>query len=284
MIDRYEPSVDMYCQIWFRNLKRPMFSKVIEYRFVWNPKWGVPTKDVMQPYLLTCKIPLRWTPMTVSIVENQCDKPTNMLKVVYNSLPENTTEKQNVVVCVKGLEFPDDTYIWRLVEWIEMTLITGADKIVLYNFHVSPRIAKVLRYYSQRGQVEVVGLTMAGWQPNNDFLRQNLFIKKKSIKRKNEVLPYNDCFYRNIYLFDFVALLDVDELIIPKQHSNWKEMIVYLKTMASTDSKSTDNIASYSFINTYFMESMLVSHQQVLQYNVFFLFFRTNVKVVPTLT
>ncbi len=49
--------------------------------------------------------------------------------------------------------------------------------------------------------MDVTPLTLSGFYPN-DPLYQSLFIKKrKTNKRKMEVVPFNDCLYRNLYKY-----------------------------------------------------------------------------------
>lgn len=64
----------------------------------------------------------------MSVVERQCDLATNNLRVTYNRLKEGESKKK-FAVCVKGLDFPSDDISVRLVEWIEMLNILGADKV-----------------------------------------------------------------------------------------------------------------------------------------------------------
>ena len=68
---------------------------------------------------------------------------------------------------------------------------------------------------------------------------------KLMIKQDN--IPYNDCFYRNLGRFRYVSILDIDEVIMPLKHSNWGDM------MADLEKISHPQTAYYSFANTYFM-------------------------------
>ena len=144
MINRLEPSVKTFCQLWFSDSLEPEVSSVVEYKYIWFKKWGNKEKS-FQPYLLACQLPQsHWgkTPASVSIVEDKCDKASNNLRVTYNK-PAEGEEKKKFAVCVKGLDFPEDDLSIRLTEWIEVLGALGADKIFLYNLEVHPNITKV---------------------------------------------------------------------------------------------------------------------------------------------
>jgi hypothetical protein len=150
MIDRVKPTVKTYCQIWYGgDVKKPLIVPVIEYKHMWVCKWGNCRQGLLQPYLIACKIPnnspyVKRVPAAVSIVEKPCETASNNLRVIYNKPPEQ--EKKDFAVCVKGLDFLHDDLSVRMVEWIEMLNILGADKIFLYELAVHPNISKVLRF------------------------------------------------------------------------------------------------------------------------------------------
>jgi hypothetical protein len=104
----------------------------------WDQKSDIPKDKELQPFMLTCKVPPEFkdhVPESVSVVENPCDNATNNLKVIYNQPPSG--EKKNFGVCVKGLFFPHQPEMTtRLVEWIELIKILGAEKITLYELAV----------------------------------------------------------------------------------------------------------------------------------------------------
>lgn len=119
-------------------------------------------------------------------------------------------------VCVKGLDFLQQDLSTRLVEWIELLGLLGADKIFLYELEVHPNISKVLNYYQKTGKIVLTPITLPGEQPNIPGLRHMYLKSKITSKRQNEVIPYNDCLYRNLYSYDYIALMDTDEVILPK--------------------------------------------------------------------
>merc|ERR1712203_1091113 len=82
---------------------------------------------------------------------------------------------------------------------------------------------------------------------------------KLNNKRQNELIPYNDCLYRNMYRYEYVALLDIDEVIMPIKHNNWAEMMEEV-VKASLKVKN-ETRASWNFRNVYFMDEMTDLHE-----------------------
>ena len=200
MINRLEPTVKTFCQLWFSDSLEPVISKVLEYKYIWNEKWGNYKQGLLQPYLMACQLPKsHWgqTPASVSIVEDKCDKASNNLRITYNK-PEEGEQKKKFAVCVKGLDMPDDLSV-RLAEWIELVIAMGADKIFLYSYEVHPKVASLVEEYSREGKIDLRIITLPGPQPNLAGL-QHLYIQRwLQRKRFNELIPYNDCLNRNMH-------------------------------------------------------------------------------------
>ncbi|KAH8289253.1 uncharacterized protein [Drosophila kikkawai] len=260
MIDRIEPKVKTYCQFWFDGQKEPFIVKTFEYKYIWYNKWGNYKQGIYQPYLIACQIPKPFhgvVPSSVSMVEKECDTATNNLRVIYNRPPDD--QKKGFAVCVKGLDFLYDDLSVRLIEWIEMLNILGADKIYFYNLQVHPNITKVLNHYEQEGKVQVIPLTLPGGQPNVPGFQHLYLTKKTNHKRQNEVIPYNDCLYKNLYLYDYIALLDIDEVIMPKGGSVlWSELMD--KVRPESRKIKPDGFHSYNFRNVYFLDDQQHEH------------------------
>lgn len=181
---------------------------------------------------------------------------TNLAKVtnnlpVYNQYPP---VKEKFAVCVKGLDFPNEDVSVRLVEWIELLNLLGAGKIFFYNLDVHENISKVLHYYQKRGIVELSPLTLPGDQPNLPEY-QHLYLKSKlTAKRQNELIPYNDCLYRNLNSYQYLALLDIDEIIMPLKHHNWYDLMQEVETLSLSEQNYSR--ASYNVRNVYFFDDL----------------------------
>jgi len=206
MINRLEPKVKTYCQIWFSGRKQPVIVKVLEAKYIWYRKWGNYKQGIFQPYLLACQVPKshwREVPTSVSVVEQPCATASVNLRVTYN-VPAGG-RRRGFAVCVKGLDFPDDDISVRLAEWLELLRELGADKVFLYTLDVHANVTKILKHYSDEGVVNVTPLTLPGAQPNVRGLRHLYLQHMLNYKRQNEVIPYNDCLYRNIYRYEYLV-------------------------------------------------------------------------------
>jgi hypothetical protein len=137
----------------------------------------------------------------------------------------------------------------------------GASKVFLYDLETHPNITKVLQYYQKQGLVELTKITLAGNQPNLPGFR-HLYLKNKlTHKRQNELIPYNDCLYRNLYSYDYLALLDIDEVIMPLKHSTWGELMDEVQQVSLAEKNYTR--ASYNVRNVYFLDDLGVGDDQL---------------------
>lgn len=216
---------------------------------------------------MACQLPkTHWgkTPASVSIVEDKCDKASNNLRVTYNK-PEEGEEKKKFAVCVKGLDFPEDDLSVRLVEWIELQVALGVEKIYFYIYYVQPNMMKVLQYYQDQGIVTVTPTSLPGYLPNLPNIRHTFLQKNLEIKRKTEVIPLNACLYHSLYNYKYIAVLDIDEVITPLKHNNWADMMEEVIQISLKVKNQTR--ASWHFRNVYFMDEMLESYsEEIPQY------------------
>ena len=264
MIDRVTP-LPLYCRLWPMNSTVPLVSKAI-YRYIWHAKWGNFRDGILQPFVINCPVPKRKpssrTPLriqSVSLFETNCSEVKNNLLVKENR-PKNG-KKERFAVCVKGLEFLHEDLSFRLVEWIELLKILGANKVFFYQFDLHPRLQQVLQHYQDENFVDVQPLSLPGTLPNLPEIRKEYLKKQVFYRRQNELIPYNDCLFRNMYLYDYVTLLDVDEIILPIKHFNWQQMFEYLQTKISSKSF---NFSAISARNVYFLQPLNESNSSII--------------------
>lgn len=186
--------------------------------------------------------------VSIGLRSKNCKIPlSNMLKVEKNEI--STHGKKKFAVCMKGLDFPDRDMSTRLIEWIEMVKILGGSKIFLYDLHIHPNMSKVIDHYVKKGDVTLTKLTLPGNQPNGIIEQHKYLEKHRRTKMQNEMLPHNDCLYRNINSFQYLVILDLDEIIVPRKSNNWYELIAMLENEGG-------EYDSYSAICHYFLDTL----------------------------
>ncbi|CAL4148677.1 unnamed protein product, partial [Meganyctiphanes norvegica] len=254
-IGKLKPEEKYYCSLWYNHINNPIVVEA-EVKEVWVTRWNKDaTSDAHHAYMFVCPVPLdiqesKSYTEYVSISSDSCGLLTNLLPVQRKGLIErrNGKLKKKYAICVKGLDLNED-YSIRLVEWIEMNFILGADKIFMYQYRVHPNVSLVLDYYIKKGKVEVIPLTLPGTQPN-DPEERSLYIKRQIWqKRRNEIVPYNDCLYKNLYTYNFIIPLDIDEVIVPVNAYNWPEMF---GKIFKEDPNALKKYSSFSVQNAYF--------------------------------
>ena len=264
MINKINPPPTI-CQLWFHNFPSPIPSRA-KYTFAWHPKWGNFKDGILQPFIITCEVPQLninkhlGVPISVSLVKNPCDNSTNNLRI-NNFRPPKV---EQFAVCVKGLDFLYTDLSIRLIEWIELIRILGASKIFFYDLESHPNMKKVLKFYEKQGFVQLTTLTLPGSQPNIPGFRHWYLKKKLTNKRQNELIPYNDCLYKNLYTYKYLVLLDIDEIIMPLVHQNWSDLMDHVEKISHRSS------SSYNVRNVYFFDDFVEksSNDQLLNHQV----------------
>ena len=58
--------------------------------------------------------------------------------------------KMEIGVCVRALYYHNTDFSLRLVEWLELNKIMGADKVFMYSFTTHPNMQRVMDYYKSK--------------------------------------------------------------------------------------------------------------------------------------
>ena len=124
---------------------------------VWPEYWNFGVNNgTYGPQIFTCSIPEQYSnqiPQAISIqTSDNCEKigtnPGNLLRVIYN-LPEKKPRKQSIGICVQAFRFGTYDVSVRLVEWLEMVKIMGADQVYFYVYGATENMMKVLHHYKK---------------------------------------------------------------------------------------------------------------------------------------
>lgn len=181
---------------------------------IWFYKWDATSREVDTPLLLSCPLTdSLYSPSIVSIVTQPCEDATNAFSV--DPLQHNTA-KRKFTICVKDMNFDKDMSR-NVIEWIETNRLLGVDIIDMYIDKLSKETAAVLQNYRDRGLVRLYSVPI-----------RNKEYKTLWQRRRDHVITYNDCLYRNIMETEFIIPLDVDEIILPKKSGNLAQLIINL--------------------------------------------------------
>ena len=120
----------------------------------------------------------------------------------------------NFTVCLGPLfDYQDEN---ALIEFIEMHRILGVDKFAIYNQSIIANMLPVLQLYSQLKLI--------------DMLPWTLPIDVVDIHYHAQVMMMNDCLYRYMVRSKYIAFIDTDEMIIPREDYTWTELVLRLET------------------------------------------------------
>ena len=66
---------------------------------------------------------------------------------------------------------------------------------------------------------------MSGDQPN-DYLHQYFYLSKKFDSHiRHEKIAQHDCFYRNMYDYRFISVIDPDEVLVPQMDTSLPSLL-----------------------------------------------------------
>jgi hypothetical protein len=124
----------------------------------------------------------------------------------------------------------------KLLEWLELQQMLGVTLVAVYSMHLEHPALTVLHKYMSQGFVD---------------LRYTDYIADGAEQHWLHSTPaVNDCIYRHMYQFTHIAVLDLDELIVPDKFATLQDLIQSLdnKTAAVRQSRPVN----YVFRNSYF--------------------------------
>ncbi|XP_037711068.1 uncharacterized protein LOC119548057 [Drosophila subpulchrella] len=181
--------------------------------------------------------------------------------------PSGDNIPDRIAVCVKPLHFNYDQALY-LMEYLEFYALLGVSHFTFYNHTLGPHASCVLQSY-QQGLVPA-NLTAHDLEPllpaeaaNNatprvlrtqyerptlSILPWNLRMRsQKEIRTEGLFAALNDCLYRTMYRYKYLALVDLDEFIVPRYSDTLNELIRSLNQRFRNR-----NTGAYSFQNAFY--------------------------------
>ena len=95
---------------------------------------------------------------------------------------------------------------------LEADKIWGAEKFTLYLHSASPEVLEIIRHYVTSGVMEAIEWRL----PFTDMSLVHYF---------GQMAAINDCVYNSQYTSRYVVFHDFDELLFPRKHDTWNQML-----------------------------------------------------------
>ncbi|KPJ08482.1 hypothetical protein RR48_12235 [Papilio machaon] len=235
----------LFCQTRPLNAKEESIEVVAAKALeMWWHEWDATSSEVETPLLLSCPLTDDLNSLSVvSIVTEPCDDPSNAF--VLNPTDGLINYKRSFTICVKDMKFSNNI-AQNLVEWIEANKILGVDLIDAYIDEINKETEEVLLHYKDQGYVRLFNVPIK--HTTNRTLWQ---------RRRDHIITYNDCLYRNLAESEYILPLDVDEILLPKIAFNLPELLVRLRTYGWNPKKYSSILVQ----NVFFFDFMQGVHK-----------------------
>ncbi|MCI4379451.1 hypothetical protein PGIGA_G00228380 [Pangasianodon gigas] len=195
---------------------------------------------------VTCQVPKKCTKPTHVAITSQTSKEDRSLQDIHAFQPVRNQEERkdfpyNFTVCISVMYDYDN--VLELVQAMEMFKILGVQKVAIYRTNCHPDTQKVLDYYVRQNFVEIIPWNLKpyitvsrGWKK---------LVSPGELHYFGQIPALNDCVYRYMYQSHYVALQDLDELILPMKSKKWTELLPELE-------RQYNQMGGFEFENHYF--------------------------------
>ncbi|XP_061074415.1 uncharacterized protein LOC133108730 [Conger conger] len=138
----------------------------------------------------------------------------------------------NFTVCISTM-FGNYSNLLQVVQSMEMYRLLGVGRVTVYKNSCSPEVQRALDYYEARGFLEVVPWPVTSLINVSPGWRKSA--SPGDLHYYGQIPALNDCLYRNMYRTKYVALHDIDELILPLKVEDWNQLLERLERKYSSD-------------------------------------------------
>ena len=173
-------------------------------------------------FMMVCSIPtqlVKWHPNQVRILLSGgaiLSVPITYAKALFS-------KQKELAVCVKPIHGQFD--VIRMIEWVEIQKASGITEFILYDADLHGASRYVVDYYRMRGLVQIVRfpflLAILRTADRDGVLGPQL---RYSLYQQTYLLALQDCIYRFRLSYDFLIVIDLDEVILPTGDESVVEM------------------------------------------------------------
>lgn len=157
-----------------------------------------------------------WTrlPISISISADPCSRAANYLAPSQNYLDGYQT---NFSVCLHGALKSNFSSHSDLVQWLELNSILGAEHAYIYNYTGHVTLKPFIDYYLAKKFLTLLPYHLPLHLKGRDGIHRDFGI----VWNYAQDVIIQDCLYRNLMVARRLALMDVDEFIIPRGPGMW---------------------------------------------------------------
>lgn len=230
---------DVFCHVWYSGFDAPYVTQaIVTSTGRGEVIGGVKYKQDLYSCQLVTSQPI---PSHLSFATSSCRNSTIYLEI---TVPVRAHWDHEFGVCV-AIAFGQIPTV-DFVEWMELNRLFGVTEFNIYDGNISANMTSVFDYYVNKGWLRVFSMP----PPVADF-------SVKGVKLSSPA-SLNDCMLRNMYRYRYIVVIDFDEVIVPRLHQNYTEL---LKTI-DHQVRLSESSPSYTFRNAYFFLEFPVDETQ----------------------
>ena len=199
----------IYCKLYYANGDSTCLKRIstVELANTCNKYVHYTTKEAV---FHICLLQDDYIPSHVSLsVNKDCSRTSD--KLIVNSVRIPPEDRKEFGVCIQTPLYGKET-VQNVYEFIEIHKILGVDIFTIYSQINRKGFTDGLKVYEDENILDYLE-----WPTT--FKRDNI------LHYYGEVLTIHDCLYRNMYRVKYLALVDLDEVIVPSRYYTWNEMI-----------------------------------------------------------
>ena len=231
----------LWCHVWYHTVDNAMVL-----RAYLNPigagKQMTDGSELVE-HVVTCPVTtVACVPVSVGLAWGTSVNEITSFRVPIEKA-QNTSYQQSLAVCVSASFGHID--IHRVIEWLEMQQILGVQLVVIYNHSVSQSVGHILSQYAHAASVSRLKVEL---RQTHAFMSDDVLLHMSPV--------INDCMYRFSAQFRYFAVIDLDEVIVPRHVYTIPALIESLSFMNALP------VALFIFRNAYFFLDIPVDDLQ----------------------
>ncbi len=201
-----------FCLLWYADQQQPI-SVLAEPSFI------AIQNNTLHGAVFSCRIPtnvvfnnevfIDMIPMQVTLVEDMCGAPGHMIPVHRGDFSQRDS-RTALCLSIRGESISPT----RLVEWIEINRLLGANMFYIYNISANVPIGDVLRYYQAENVIVIKEhLKISDLRKHifQEDIEEDFAYGQEEIELALKMISLNDCLYAAQERF--IITTDVNEIL-----------------------------------------------------------------------